>query len=247
MSRLPTYSPISAVRAVGLATVSALALLVAGCSGNHPLAGEDTYIHGTVVPDYKQRHPILITEAPVFLEVDAPRGTSGLNSSQRAEVVGFVSDYARGGSGPLVIAAPSGSRNEASAMHVANAVRHAAVAQGVHPAAISVEPYSADGHRHAPIKVTYHQTVAEGPECGRWSDNLAESKRNVNYGNFGCAMQRNVAAMVAHPGDLLGQRTLGPRSSARRDVIFDKFVKGEPTGAERSDDEKQGNISEVGN
>lgn len=248
MSRLMmTSAPRSTARAVSLATVSALALLVAGCSGNHPMAGDqDTLQLGHVVPDYKQRHPILITEAPVFLEVNAPNGTSGLNAGQKSDVVGFVAEYAKAGSGPLVIAAPSGSRNEASAMHVANAVKRAAISQGIHPSAIAVEPYSAQGHYSAPIKVTFSQTVAQGPECGKWTDNLGETKRNVNYGNFGCAMQANIAAMVANPSDLLGQRALGPRSGARRDVQFEKFVKGEPTGAERSEDEKQGNISEVG-
>ena len=68
--------------------------------------------------------------------------------------------------------------------------------------------------------------------------NLAEQRDNGNYPNFGCATQRNLAVQVANPADLLGPRTESDRPGERRDVVWDKYVKGETTGAKKSEDEK---------
>ena len=74
--------------------------------------------------------------------------------------------------------------------------------------------------------------MAEAPDCGQdWSQNLARNYQNVPYPNFGCATQRNFAVMVANPADLLGPRTMTERSADRRDVAFDKYVRGEAVGA----------------
>ena len=90
----------------------------------------------------------------------------------------------------------------------------------------------------APIRLSYLRYVAEGPECGRWTTNLAEDYRNLPYPNFGCAQQRNLAAQIANPADLLGPRTMEPADQERRAVVFDKYRQGKPTGAEKSPDER---------
>ena len=51
----------------------------------------------------------------------------------------------------------------------------------------------------------------------------------VNYHNFGCSTQSNIAAMVSNPADLLGPRSMTPSSADRRDTVYDKYVKGQPT------------------
>jgi pilus assembly protein CpaD len=74
--------------------------------------------------------------------------------------------------------------------------------------------------------------VADAPDCGDdWSQNLAANYQNTPYPDFGCASQRNLAVMVANPADLLGPRTMTPRDSDRRDVTYEKYVKGQPLGA----------------
>jgi pilus assembly protein CpaD len=81
--------------------------------------------------------------------------------------------------------------------------------------------------------------VAEGPECGNdWSENLARNPKNFNYPDFGCSQQRNLAAMIANPADLLGPRTEGPRDSNRRDDVYGKYVSGKVTASDKTDDEK---------
>ena len=67
---------------------------------------------------------------------------------------------------------------------------------------------------------------------------LPRTTRNLPYPNFGCAQQRNLAALIANPADLLGPRTMEPADPERRAVVFDKYRQGEATGAEKSQDER---------
>ena len=50
---------------------------------------------------------------------------------------------------------------------------------------------------------------------------------NRQYWNLGCANQRNLAAMVANPADLVQPRGETPSSTQRRTVVLDKYRKGE--------------------
>jgi pilus assembly protein CpaD len=61
---------------------------------------------------------------------------------------------------------------------------------------------------------------------------------------MGCATQRNLAAMVADPEDLLHPRAETPRPSERRDVVWGKYVKGEPTLSKR-DPSEHANTSDI--
>ena len=110
--------------------------------------------------------------------------------------------------------------------------------QGFAESAISIEPYHAEGDPQPPVRIAYLRFAAEGPTCGKWPSNLAETSRNVNYENFGCASQKNLAAMVSNPADLLGPRTMTPASADRRDTTWGRYIKGDPSGASRSSDER---------
>ena len=78
--------------------------------------------------------------------------------------------------------------------------------------------------------------VAEAPECGQWPINVAYEPNNLPMANTGCASQRNLAAMVANPADLVAPRTMTPRSGERRDVTWDKYQKGETTASQKNED-----------
>ena len=143
------------------------------------------------------------------------------------------------------MSAPSGGRNEYAIVNAVSNVRHVIHGTGISGHAISMEPYYVGSSSDAPIKVSFTTLVAKGPKCGRWTDNLGNSDRNTNYGNFGCTQQNNLAAMIANPRDLVSPGHLDPRSSGRRDTIADKWINGEVTGAEKSDDERSGAVSEV--
>ena len=136
-----------------------------------------------------------------------------------------------------MIAVPSGTPNESAAVRAVGDIRQLITAYGFSEANVAIEPYH-DRDAGAPVRLSYLRYVAEGPECGRWTSNLAEDPRNLPYPNFGCAQQRNLAAQIANPADLLGPRTMEPADAERRAVVFDKYRQGRSTGAEKSQDER---------
>ncbi len=223
--------------AVRFVAVSALAVALTGCK--HSDSGEQ--VLGWSMVDAAQRHPIMVTQAPTNLDVEVSRGRHGLMPEQRAAVIDFMRRYKRESTtGKLVISAPGGAPNEVSAVQAAGIVKGLARSEGIGWNEIQVEPYSAEeGNPQPPLRLSFVRHAAEAPECGRFPANLAEQSDNLPYANFGCSTQRNLASMVANPQDLLGPRTeQRGRSAERRDVITDKWIKGETTGSKRDGDEK---------
>ena len=56
--------------------------------------------------------------------------------------------------------------------------------------------------------------------CGDWSTNLAETATNEPPDNMGCAVQTNIAAMIAHPQDIRGKRRLArPNGELARTAV----------------------------
>jgi pilus assembly protein CpaD len=116
---------------------------------------------------------------------------------------------------------------------------------GIRPRAVRVESYSAKWDPQAPLQLSFFEIVAQGPDCPDWSENLARDPQNLPWPNMGCATQKNLAAMVADPQDFLYPRIETPRPGERRDVVWQKYVKGEPTISKR-DPSEHANASEVG-
>ena len=222
-----------------LAAVAATAviLMLPGC---RPDEDDGTRVAGWSLVDPSQRHPIMVSQQPTTLSIKAARGSYGLSPHQRAQTISFLERYRSRdtGSSKLVIEAPSGAANEVASMQAVAEIRALMSEIGFSMSSISIEAYHASGEQQPAIRVSYLQYVAEAPECGRWPSNLAATDSNVAYPNMGCANQKNLAAMIANPGDLLGPRTMTPAARERRDVIWDKYVKGETTTATKSDDEK---------
>lgn len=213
------------------------AFSLAGCE--HTESGAQ--VAGWTLIDPTQRHPIMVSQQPAQMTLHVARGSQGLTPAQRADVVDFTSRYRAGdaGNSRLVISAPSASPNEVAAMRVVDDVRALLVDGGFSETSIAVEAYSDESSTEPPVRLSYLRYVAEGPDCGHdWSENLAESRKNIAYANFGCANQRNLAAMVSNPADLLGPRTMDSRYSDRRNEVYQNYTKGKPTGSERTDDER---------
>jgi pilus assembly protein CpaD len=76
----------------------------------------------------------------------------------------------------------------------------------------------------ATIRLSYPKISAVAGPCGLWPEDLGPSIKNKSYNenkpyyNFGCAYQRNLAAMVDNPADLVQPRPETPpiRRGARR-------------------------------
>jgi pilus assembly protein CpaD len=215
---------------------SAIALTLAGCK----TTDDPTRVAGWTLVDASERHPILVSQQPTTHVLKVAPGSNGLTSGQRAQLLDFADHYRATDTGAsrLVIQAPSGGANEVASMYAVSQIRTLLADQGFAENMISVEAYDANGTREPPIRVSYLRFVAQPPPCGNWSTNLADEPMNLPHPNLGCANQHNLGAMVANPADLLGPRSETARDSERRDQVFTKYIKGQPTGARKSPDER---------
>lgn len=229
-------SPGARSLALRLLAASAVALAMAGCK----TTDDPTRVAGWTLIDSSQRHPILVSQEPTTHLIRVRTGANGLSASQRAQLVAFINHYRATDSGNsrLVVTVPSGAANEVAAMYAVGEVRSLLNEHGFDQASISVEAYSAEGAGDPPIRVSYLRYVAEPPQCGDWSANLAYDPMNLPYPNLGCSQQRNLAVMVANPADLLGPRSETARAGERRDQVWGKYITGQPTGARKSVDER---------
>lgn len=215
---------------------SALVLALAGCRSN--------WDHGRAAAwqpspplSVAEAHPITVDKEMTDLELGIVRG-HGLNQAQVGQVHNFIGLYRHEGTGQFLIGSPGGGANAAVAD-----IRHILREVGIPASAIRVM-HVGGGQRI--VKLSFLRYVATGPDCGRFSTNLAENKTNQNHENFGCAQQHNLAAMIANPRDLITPRVSDTeRDGTRRANVFDKWLDGKSTTAEQSSQEKAGNISDV--
>jgi pilus assembly protein CpaD len=146
---------------------------------------------------------------------------------------------------------PTGTPNERSAVAALQEVRSLLGSAGVPAEAIATRPNIAEDPRKlATMRLHYPKVTADAGPCGMWPHDLGptyerEHFENRQYYNFGCANQRNMAAMVDNPVDLVQPRSEIPAYTGRRSVVLEKYRKGESTATIYPDSAK-GKISDVG-
>jgi pilus assembly protein CpaD len=191
---------------------------------------------GSVPDDYRQRHPIAIqeTERSVVIFVGHARG--GLSASQRADVTGLAQTWLQEGTGVIVADVPVGTPNARAAADAFREAHALLSAAGVPPRGITVHHYHPDDPRQlATLRLNYPKVSAVAGPCGLWPEDIGPSIKNKSYFqnkpyyNFGCANQRNMAAMIDNPADLVQPRPETPAYTARRTEGFEKYRKGATT------------------
>jgi pilus assembly protein CpaD len=210
-------------------------------AGLSVVLGACNYTSGEVVTasvpdDYRLRHPIAIEEADRSIVVFVGHARGGLPASQRADVLGLARTWVREGTGMIVADVPVDTPNARAAASAFSDIRSLLAAGGVPPRAITLRHYHPDDPRTlATIRLSYPRIAAVAGPCGQWPDDLGPSllndayPENKQYYNFGCASQRNLAAMVDNPADLEQPRSETAAYTARRTATFEKYRKGEPT------------------
>ncbi|SRR6266700_113725 len=190
----------------------------------------------SVPDDYRQRHPIAIQEADrsVVLFVGHARG--GLSASQRADVMGLAQIWLREGTGAINADVPVSTPNARAAAATFREIQALLAAAGVPPRGIAVHRYHPEDPRQlATIRLNYPKISAVAGPCGLWPEDLGPSIKNPgyvenkSYYNFGCAYQRNMAAMIDNPSDLVQPRSETPAYTTRRTEAFEKYRKGSTT------------------
>jgi pilus assembly protein CpaD len=217
-----------------------LAVVLGACT--HTSDGVTT---ASIPDDYRLRHPIAVEEADHSLVIFVGHGRGGLAASDRADVIGLAQTWRREATGPINADLPVDTPNAAAAADAFREIQSLLTAAGVPPRGITVHRYHpGDPRQMATIRLTYPKISAVAGPCGLWPEDLGPSindksyLQNKDYYNFGCAYQRNMAAMIDNPSDLAQPRSETPAYTARRSEAFEKYRKGLPTTTVYPDAEK---------
>lgn len=233
MTQITSMTPVDWKRALCLSgALVSLAVMLGACQHTN----DDSLARIDAPADYRQRHPIAVTEADRSIVVFVGRARGGLTAEQRAEVMGIAKDWMREGTGAVSIDVPVATPNARAAQESLREIKALFAAAGVPPRGILVRKYHPEDPRQLPaIRVNYPKMTAVAGPCGLWPEDLGPSIhnrsyiQNTDYYNYGCAYQRNIAAMVADPADLVQPRAETPPYAPRRNIAFDKYRKGTAT------------------
>jgi pilus assembly protein CpaD len=233
---------IAGMRYAGFA---ACALLLCGCNTDRQITGVPS-----VPTDYRMRHPIAIKEADRSLELFIGTNRGTLTPPQRADVFAFAQTWRHEATGGVVIDLPIGTSNERSAADALREIRSILMAAGIPPQGIAVRNYHPSAPKLATVRINYPKITAAAGPCGVWPRDIGPSAdrnyfENQPYYNLGCATQRNLAAMVDNPADLVQPRGEAPIYTMRRTTVLEKYRKGDNTATTYPSDDSS-KISDVG-
>ena len=225
-----------------LGALFGLSVTLAGCT-DATTTGE--IATARVPEDYRLRHPIAIQEADRSVVVFVGHARGDLSASQRADVIGLGRIWVSEGTGAIVADVPVDTSNSRAAASAFREIQALLTASGVPPRGIVVHRYHPDDPRTLPtIRLSYPKISAVAGPCGLWPSDLGPSindpgyMENRSYYNFGCAYQRNMAAMIDNPADLVQPRPETPAYTIRRTEGFEKYRKGTTTATDYPEGEK---------
>jgi pilus assembly protein CpaD len=193
---------------------AALLLLALAACGSDPSAPS-----ALVQNDYRLKHPLTVEPATAFLQmrdfaVDPDR------------LRGFAGQFVRKGSGQVAISAGARGADDGQAKDFAQAIARALLDEGLRPGELRLQLVVNDqATPPGTASLRFATAVAEVPACRDWS----EADRNAPHANFGCAVQRNLGAMLADPRDLERPRESGGVSSEFAAAAIDKMNRGAAT------------------
>ena len=210
--------------------LAGLAVVLGACTHT------DEGLTASVPGDYRLRHPIAIQEADRSVVIFVGHARGGLSASQRADVMGLAQTWLHEATGAIVADVPVDTANARTAADSFREIQALLASAGVPPRGIVARRYHPDDPRQMPaIRLSYSRISAVAGPCGVWPEDLGPSIKNKSYYenkpyyNFGCAYQRNMAAMVDNPSDLVQPRPETPAYTLRRSEAFEKYRKGATT------------------
>lgn len=232
--------------ALRLLAAGGIAALLAGCqTGGSPTAQAEYQ------NDYRLRHPITLKEGDRTVEVFVGRNRGGLTPSQRADVLSFAQLWRREGTSGIIVDIPTGGTTGVAAADSMREIHSIFAASGVPQRAVYVRNYRPADTALASIKINYSKLTATAGPCGLWPSDLGPAQdadyiENRPYWNLGCASQRNLAAMVDNPADLVQPRGESPGYTPRRTVAIEKYRVGDSPSGTYPAAYNTGKITDIG-
>jgi pilus assembly protein CpaD len=163
--------------------------------------------------------------AVMFLE---PAANGAVQGQDRARIDEFSRDFRDRNAGPIGIAVGATSQTDPAAVAFAGHIRDALGAQGIPASAVTVtlHPEWSSGAAHR-ATVMFPIYVAEVPDCGMTNEYMEVNHYNQNWGNLGCATERNTALMAVNPLDLEQMQPPSGRWGQRSFDIVTKYSNGQ--------------------
>lgn len=207
---------------VAAATAAAIASIVlAACEEHRPRLPD--YV-AVALNDVDARHPIGFADRREVLHIDVPTRARGLSYNQLADMQRFVTRYKGEGVGQLSVSVSRQAHGEAGAAHALAELGRILRESDIAPSRVVRSKHS-DAHRsRSMLRLSYAAPDAIAPECGHWHRDVARDPERLNYPEFGCATQRNLAGMVANARDLQRPQDEQPRSAERRSQTWSKYI-----------------------
>lgn len=177
-----------------------------GCAAPHALPPPVTPY------DYRDRHPIVLTEAPQVLDLFPYVEGGRLDSESLGRLRDFISRYKEFGHGRISVMVPTGSSSANVAAGSVDVVKRALASAGLGGVVVTGAYPVVDPKLAAPIRLSFQSLKAKvSNRCGEWPEDLASGTstagwQNETYWNFGCATQATLSAQVADPRDLANPR-----------------------------------------
>jgi len=230
-----------------LGALAGLSVMLSACNTTQEVVTD------AIPSDYRQRHPIALQEAhDRSVEIFIGRDRGNLTDTQRADVVQLARTWFKDGTGAIVIDVPVDTPNARAAASVAHEARSLLETVGVPAHGITTRSYQpTDPRTLATVSLSYPRIAATAGPCGLWPEDLGPNildpsyRENRDYYNFGCANQRNLAAMVDNPSDLVQPRPETPPYTARRSAAFEKYRKGESPAPPADSEAEKAKISDT--
>ena len=225
-------TPVEVRRALRIAgALLGLATVLGACTHTDEVATT-----ASVPDDYRLRHPIAIQESNRSVVIFVGQARGGLSAEQRADVTGLARVWLQEGTGAIMADVPVGTPNARAAADAFREAQALLSAAGIPARGVVMHHYRPDDPRQlATLRLSYPKISAIAGPCGLWPDDIGPSIKdkgyfeNKQYYNFGCSYQRNMAAMVDNPSDLVQPRPETPAWAPRRAVAFEKYRKGTTT------------------
>lgn len=181
--------------------------------------------------DYTLQHPLKVeTRTALLILEPAPGGR--VKPMDLPAIKEFSRDFGNKAAGGITVRIGATTTADPLAQAFANDVVQVLSSLDVPATAIRLS-YATD-----PNSAKYGRAVMEFPiyvalvdECGTWKDRPEFTPLNENTYNYGCSMQRNIAAMVVNPRDLVDAAESTGRLAARSDNVVGKYIVGAKIGA----------------